>query len=198
MWWIAGGQIWLFICSVSVWGLSHISASSPFLCRTVFSLAFFLGLFLFFYFLSCFPWGGGGGARVFQALPLFTCFFVLGCHIISLSDAAASLRARNEEVEVAQPCSPALRASPYVRARRCPGVCTYLAVDRFVFFHSCLYHNCLHMLKKKGGDVCVLLLQENQDHWIFRHLTKAKSSYCVLLRVFFFNRCQLSISCFTR
>lgn len=39
---------------------------------------------------------------VFEALPLFTWFFVLGCHIISITDDIASLWAHNEEVVVAQ------------------------------------------------------------------------------------------------
>ncbi len=44
----------------------------------------------------------GGGWVFFQASPLFTCLFVLGRHIISVSDGAASLRAHNEEVMVAR------------------------------------------------------------------------------------------------
>lgn len=38
----------------------------------------------------------------YRALPLFTCFFVLACHIISLSDDIASLQTHNEEVVEAQ------------------------------------------------------------------------------------------------
>lgn len=68
----------------------------------------------------------------FQALPLFTWFFVLGCHIISLSDDVASLRAHNEEVVVAHGLVPLHWGYHRMLGHSIVQVWTYLAVDRFI------------------------------------------------------------------
>lgn len=75
------------------------------------------------------PWERAG---FFKLGLLFTCFFVLGCHIISLSDAGASPRAHNEEEVVAHGLVSLHPGYHHVLGHVIVQVWTYLAVDRFI------------------------------------------------------------------
>lgn len=74
----------------------------------------------------------GESEGVFQALALFTWFFVLGCHIISLSDDVASLRAHNEEIVVAHGLVSLHWGYHHMLGHAIVQVWTYLAGDRFI------------------------------------------------------------------
>lgn len=81
--WIADGQIWLSTYC-SAWNIQ--------------TLCIYAGTaYIFLSFCPPFPSGEGMGV-FFKPLPLFTWFFVLACHIVSLSDDTVSLWAHNEEV----------------------------------------------------------------------------------------------------
>lgn len=136
-WWITDASIWLSFCTIQ-FGLHILKHGLHF------SAGWLSGCFCPS--LSHFPRGESMG--VFLAFPLFTCFFVLGCHIISLSDDVASLRAHNEEVVAAHSL-----VSLHCEYHRMLGhaivqMWTYLSADRCGFY-SGLYDNCRDSFRKK-------------------------------------------------
>lgn len=91
---------------------------------------------------------------VFEALPLFTWFFVLGCHIISITDDIASLWAHNEEVVVAQGLVSLHWGYHRMLGHAIVQVWTYLAVDRFIL--ASMITVCIYFKKSSTVYLCFL------------------------------------------